>query len=59
MRARFYDTITGLTLFGADITENGEGTFAEYLEASGYEYVRNCDRWVNKKLGVECVIWEN
>lgn len=59
MRARFYDIITGFALFGADITENGEGTFAEYLEASGYEYAKKRDCWVNKRLGVECVIWED
>lgn len=59
MRARFYDIITGLVLFAADITENGEGTFAEYLEASGYEYVKHRDCWANKRQGVECTIWKD
>ena len=59
MRARFYDTTTRLALFAADITENGEGTFTEYLKASGYVYIKHRDGWVNKQLGIECVIWED
>jgi hypothetical protein len=59
MRARFYNLITGLTLFSADITEQSKGNFAEYLEASGYEYVKHRDCWLKKKLGVECFIRED
>jgi hypothetical protein len=59
MRARFYDTTTRLALFAADITEHGECTFAEYLVASGYKYIKHCDCWVNKQLGVECVVFKD
>jgi hypothetical protein len=59
MRARFYNRETKLTLFSADITENSKGTFKTYLEASGYEYIKHRDCWVNKRLGLECIIWED
>lgn len=46
-------------MFSADITENGKGSFTEALEAAGFEYIKQRDCWVDKKQGVECVIFED
>jgi hypothetical protein len=59
MRARFYDIRTGLTLFGADITECDKGGFIKSLKAAGFEYIKHRDCWVDKKQSVECIIWQD
>lgn len=59
MRARIFDRITGLTLFGMDFTEQNKGNFERFLEANGFEYVKHRDVWVNKRQGYECVIYKD
>lgn len=46
-------------MFGADITECDKGSFMKSLKAAGFEYIKHRDCWVDKKQGVECVIFED
>ena len=57
MRARVFDRVSGITLFGLDITEQKKGDFERFLAANGFEYVKHRDVFVNKRY--ECIIYKD